>query len=110
MRADVLQHIRKEEIVDLASELIRIPSFTTKETPAAEYMRDFFDEHGFETETQEVEPGRKQVIARLPSRGGGRSMMFNGHLDIDPLTESWRWDPFEPRAEGNRLWALESTT
>ena len=104
MRADVLQHIRKEEIVDLASELIRIPSFTTKETPAAEYMRDFFDDHGFETEMQEVEPGRKQVIARLRGCGGGRSMMFNGHLDIDPLTESWRWDPFEPRVEGNRLW------
>lgn len=104
MRADVLQHIRKDEVVDLASELIRIPSFTTKETPAAEYMRDFFDEHGFETEMQEVEPGRKQVIARLRGRGGGRSMMFNGHLDIDPLTESWTWDPFKPRVEGNRLW------
>jgi len=104
MRADVLQHIRKEEIVDLASELIRMPSFTTKETPAAEYMRDFFDDHGFETEMQEVEPDRKQIIARLRGRGGGRSMMFNGHLDIDPLTESWSWDPFEPRVEGNRLW------
>jgi acetylornithine deacetylase len=31
-------------------------------------------------------------------------MMFNGHLDIDPLTASWEWDPFEPRVEGNRLW------
>lgn len=104
MRANILHNIRKDEIVDLASELIRIPSFTTKETPAAQYMRDFFDDHGFETEMQEVEPGRKQVIARLRGLGDGRSMMFNGHLDIDPLTESWGWDPFEPRVEGNRLW------
>jgi acetylornithine deacetylase len=109
LKADVLSYLEDEEIVDLASELIRFPSFTGKETPAAEYMRDFFEGHGFETEMQEVQPGRKQVVARL--RGaGGRSMMFNGHLDIDPLTESWEWDPFEPRIEGNRLWVQASTT
>ena len=104
MKADILRHIRKEEVVDLASELIRIPSFTEKETPAAEFMRGFFEDNGFEAEMQEVRPGREQVVARLRGSGGGRSMMFNGHLDIDPLTESWEWDPFEPRVEGNRLW------
>jgi acetylornithine deacetylase len=102
----VLELVREEEVVDLASELIRIPSFTTKETPAAEFMRDYFDDLGFEVEMQEVQPGRRQVVARLRGRGGGRSMMFNGHLDIDPLTESWRWDPFQPRREGNRLWGV----
>lgn len=103
-KADVLRYIKEDEIVDLASELIRIPSFTTKETPAAEFMRDFFEDHGFETEMQEVQPGRKQVVARLRGDGTGRSMMFNGHLDIDPLTASWAWDPFEPKVDGNRLW------
>lgn len=104
MRANILQQIEEKEILDLASELIRIPSFTGKETPAADFMRDFLDDHGFETEMQEVQPGRYQVVARLRGTGEGRSMMFNGHLDIDPLTASWAWDPFEPRVEGNRLW------
>ena len=104
MKADILRHIREEEVVDLASELIRIPSFTENETLAAEFMRGFFEDHGFEAEMQEVQPGREQVVARLRGSGGGRSMMFNGHLDIDPLTVSWGWDPFEPRVEGNRLW------
>ncbi|MBS7637483.1 M20 family metallopeptidase [Candidatus Bathyarchaeota archaeon] len=104
MKGEVLGLVREEEVVDLASELVRIPSFTTRETPAAEYMRDYFEDLGFEVEMQEVQPGRRQVVARLRGRGGGRSMMFNGHLDIDPLTESWRWDPFQPRREGNRLW------
>ncbi len=104
MKGEVLGLVKEEEVVDLASELVRIPSFTTRETPAAEYMRDYFEDLGFEVEMQEVQPGRRQVVARLRGRGGGRSMMFNGHLDIDPLTESWRWDPFQPRREGNRLW------
>jgi acetylornithine deacetylase len=104
MRADILQQIDEREIIDLASELIRIPSFTGSETPAAEFMRDFLGDSDFETEMQEVQPGRYQVVARLRGSGEGRSMMFNGHLDIDPLTASWEWDPFEPRVEGNRLW------
>ncbi len=104
MKAEILRHLKDVEIVGLASDLIRIPSFTGKETPAAEFMRGFFEDHGFETEMQEVQPGRKQVVARLRGKGGGRSMIFNGHLDIDPLTESWEWDPFEPRVEGNRFW------
>lgn len=104
MKTDILRHIREGEVVNLASELVKIPSFTEKETPAAEFMRGFFEDHGFEADMQEVQPGREQVVARLRGSGGGRSMMFNGHLDIDPLTESWGWDPFEPRVEGNRLW------
>ncbi|MBS7652150.1 MAG: M20 family metallopeptidase [Candidatus Bathyarchaeia archaeon] len=104
MKGEILGLVKEEEVVDLASELVRIPSFTTQETPAAMFMRDYFEDLGFEVEVQEVQPGRRQVVARLRGRGGGRSMMFNGHLDIDPLTESWRWDPFQPRREGNRLW------
>ncbi|MGQ9679373.1 MAG: M20 family metallopeptidase [Candidatus Bathyarchaeia archaeon] len=104
MKSEVLQCLEEKEIVELASELIRFPSFTTKETQAAEFMQDFFEDNGFETEMQEVEPGRKQIIARLRGSGRGKSLMFNGHLDIDPLTESWKWDPFEPKVEKNRLW------
>jgi len=101
----VLDHLREEEVIDLASDLIRCPSLTKREGPAVDFMIDWYEENGFEEiEVQEVEPGRRQVIARLRGNGTGRSMMFNGHLDIDPITESWERDPFEPRVEGNRLW------
>ena len=80
LKTDVLRYLKDEEIIDLASELIRIPSFTGKETPAAEFMRDFFEDQGFETEVQEVQPGREQVVARLRGDDSGKSMMFNGHL------------------------------
>jgi len=53
---------------------------------------------------QEVEPGRFQVISRLRGSGGGKSMMFNGHIDIDPLSLGWRHDPWEPAVEGDRLY------
>jgi acetylornithine deacetylase/succinyl-diaminopimelate desuccinylase-like protein len=83
---NVLDYMKRDEIVELGCDLIRQPSLTRQEGPAVSFARDWFEEKGFdEIELQEVEPGRKQVIARLRGDGSGRSMMFNGHLDIDPI-------------------------
>lgn len=38
-------------------------------------------EWGFSVELQKIAPGRPNVIARI-GRTGGRSLMFNGHLDV----------------------------
>jgi acetylornithine deacetylase len=100
----VLAEIDPDNIVALASDLIRIPSFKTEETPLARWCADYFTERGYEVALQEVEPGREQVIARLKGTGGGKSMMFNGHLDIDPLSLGWKHDPWQPALEGDRLY------
>jgi acetylornithine deacetylase len=93
-----------ESVMSLATDLIRIPSPTENEKAVAEYVFSQFQRHGFEVFYQEVSPGRPQVIGRLRGSGGGRSLMLNGHLDNDSLTESWAWNPYEPRIEGNHLW------
>ena len=100
----VLSEIEADKIVAFASDLIRIPSFKTEETPLARWCADYFAQRGYEVELQEVEPGREQVIARLKGTGGGKSMMFNGHLDIDPLSLGWKHDPWQPTVEGDRLY------
>ena len=53
------------ELVDLAGELVRIPSFCPDETPVALFLRDYLSERGYRVELQEVEPGRHQTIATL---------------------------------------------
>mgnify|MGYP000091250410 CR=1 FL=1 len=100
----VLAAIDPDEIVALASDLIRIPSFKTEETPLARWCAEWFTQRGYDVELQEVEPGREQLIARLKGTGGGRSIMFNGHLDIDPLAHGWKHDPWQPAVEGDRLY------
>ena len=101
---DVLACLHDEEVVAIAKALIRIPSPTESEAEVAAFLATLLGGEGFQVELQEVSPGRPQVIARLPGQGGGRSLMFNGHMDNDSITESWRWNPYEPRVEGNRLW------
>jgi acetylornithine deacetylase len=100
----VLDAYDRSEMIELAKDLARIPSFTTQETPVAQYLGGYLGQRGLAVELQEVEPGRLQCIARMPGAGGGRSLMLNGHTDIDPLTVGWRRDPWEPAVEGDLLY------
>jgi acetylornithine deacetylase len=99
-----LAHVDPRELVDLASALIRIPSFKTEETPIARFLADFFRTRGYDVDLQEIEPGRFQTIATLRGSGGGASLMLNGHTDINALTRRWRRDPWTPSLEGDRLY------
>ena len=103
-RTRVLAQVDARELVDLASALIRIPSFKPDETPVALFLEAFFRERGYQVAVQAIEPGRLQTIATLRGSGGGRSLMLNGHTDINALTRRWRRDPWTPSLEGDRLY------
>ncbi|HTP23566.1 MAG TPA: M20/M25/M40 family metallo-hydrolase [Solirubrobacteraceae bacterium] len=50
--------------------------------------------------------GRPQLIARLAGQGGGRSLVFNGHIDVvsaEPRSE-WTSDPFAGSVRDGRLY------
>ena len=104
IQANVIDQVDEHAIVDLASELIKIPSFKPEETPVATFLADFFGGRGYKVDLQEVEPGRFQTIATLAGTGGGPSLMLNGHTDINSLTRRWRRDPWVPVVEGDRLY------
>jgi acetylornithine deacetylase len=100
----VLAHVDQTAMIELASALIRIPSFKTEETPVARFLADFFHPRGYQVDLQEIEPGRFQTIATLKGIGGGMSLMLNGHTDINALTLRWKRDPWTPSMEGDRLY------
>ena len=100
----VLAQVDEQAIIHLASDLIRIPRFKPDETPVATYLAEFFHRRGYEVDLQEVEPGRFQTIATLPGTSGGKSLMLNGHTDINSLSRRWRRDPWTPIGEGDRLY------
>ena len=100
----VLAGVDKDEMLRLAQELIRIPSFKTEETEVAHFLAGYLAHRGYTVQLQEVEPGRLQTIATLPGAGGGKSFMLNGHTDIDPLAMGWRRDPWTPSIEADRIY------
>ena len=77
----ILAEIKGEEIVAMACDVINIPSPTGEELQMAEYMRDVLEGLGLKVTWQEVEEGRANVVGRWTGGGGGKNLMFNGHMD-----------------------------
>lgn len=78
----VLEKIEQREVVEVCRDLIKIPTYRDAgETGAAVYLRDYFVRNGVEAEVREVMRGRSNMVARVPGRGTGPSIMLNGHLD-----------------------------
>ena len=99
----LLDSVDTAAMLDLAQEMVRIPSFKTEESNLARFLAEFLGSRGYDVELQEVDPGRFQTIATLKGSGGGKSLMFNGHIDMDPLAMGWNRDPWTPSVEGNRI-------
>ena len=93
---------KEQLVVSFAKKLLDIPSFKTEETRIARFLARFFKSRGYEVDLQEVDPGRYQVIATLRGSGGGKSLMLNGHIDMDPLSMGWKRDPWTSVGAGDR--------
>jgi acetylornithine deacetylase/succinyl-diaminopimelate desuccinylase-like protein len=77
----ILAEVREEEIVAMSCEVINISSPTGEELAMAEYMRSALQQLGINVTWQEVEDGRANVVGRWTGAGGGKNLMFNGHMD-----------------------------
>src|SRR6266852_8892679 len=77
----ILAEVKEEEIVAMCCDLINIPSPTGEELQMAHYMQNALRHLGLNVAWQEVEEGRANVVARWIGSGGGKNLMFNGHMD-----------------------------
>src|SRR5690242_2853500 len=82
--------------LDFLAAMVRYKSYsgTPGESDLARFMDESMRELGLASELQEVEDGRLNAIGRLKGAGGGRSLLFNGHMDTNPVTEGWTVDPW----------------
>jgi acetylornithine deacetylase len=77
----IVAEVREEEIVAMSCDVINIPSPTGEELHMAEYMQMRLEQLGLNVTWQEVEENRANVVGRWIGAGGGRNLMFNGHMD-----------------------------
>src|SRR6201989_1095886 len=73
--------VDRERLVDTASRLIDVHSFTGDEENMARLMVELYDELGLQTQWQQVEDGRANALGTWAGTGGAPSLMFNGHMD-----------------------------
>jgi acetylornithine deacetylase/succinyl-diaminopimelate desuccinylase-like protein len=73
--------VTASDVVQLAKDLIDIPSPTGEELACARFLHGYLEQSGVEVRLQEVEPGRSNVVAIVRGEGDGPTLMLNGHLD-----------------------------
>ena len=98
----VLEEISEREVVDLTSELVRIPSVFrpgepgANEQAVADAVEAWLRRERFSVEVQEVAPGRPNVVGWLDGGVPGPTLCFEGHTDVvtegDP--SAWRHPPW----------------
>ena len=107
----LLREIKREELIKLTQDLIRIPSVRSQkegsnEEKVAIFLSHLLEEMGLDVVVEEVEPGSPNVIAVLQGEGEGRCLMFECHTDVvtegDP--SEWKYGPYEGRLVGNRIY------
>lgn len=106
LNADQVQ-IDQAVLEKYARELIRIPSVN----PPGDYgevsrwVANEMRAIGLEVTTLEGEPGRTNVIGRLPGRGGGEALCLSAHTDVvgvgDPSL--WAHPPFDAEVDDGVL-------
>lgn len=112
------------DLVQLACQMIQIPSvnptldnvnydeFIGGETRVNEYLRPILKDIGLETDLWEVEKGRANLVGTYTGVGGGRSLIFNGHVDtVAPGPEEF-WTlakPYSGKIIDNKIYGRGST-
>ena len=106
--------IDEARLEKLLKDLVKIDSVNPSlvsgaagEAEIAEYLKEWMTARGLETTLTIVKPGRPNVVGVLKGTGGGKTLMFNGHMDtvgVDYMTI----DPFTPKIEDGKLYGRGS--
>jgi acetylornithine deacetylase/succinyl-diaminopimelate desuccinylase-like protein len=103
--------VDERRLVEWARNAVSIPSFTGEEQAMAEWISRELRGLGLSVQLQQVEDGRANVLATRAGTGGGKTLMFNGHMDTSYSgREPWSigvegFQPVGVEREG-RIWGL----
>ena len=103
--------IDRDRLVETASRMIGVHSFTGDEQRMAELMVELYEAVGLHVQWQQVEDGRANALGILAGAGGGKSLMFNGHMDTsysgrEPWLKGVPGFQPEPFVRDGRLYGL----
>ncbi|MEI2807602.1 MAG: acetylornithine deacetylase/succinyl-diaminopimelate desuccinylase family protein [Albidovulum sp.] len=106
---------RRDDLVALAQDLIRIPTLNPpglNYLEICEYLADRLGRGGFSLDLVRAEgaPGdlaahpRWNLVARHEGEGPGDCVHFNSHHDVVEVGHGWTRDPFGAEFEGDRIY------
>jgi acetylornithine deacetylase/succinyl-diaminopimelate desuccinylase family protein len=77
------------------------------ESRCAALLAETYAQAGAAVEIFGLVPGRDNAVGRIVGAGGGRSLLYNGHVDVVPPGPDADWtdgDPWSGRIDRDRVW------
>ena len=96
-----------QEAVDFLKDLLRTKSVNPpgNEEPVARKVAAMLQSAGVEAEMRSIEPGRANVVARIPGSGTKKDLLYSGHMDTVAIGEiPWDFDPFGAEEYEDRIY------
>jgi acetylornithine deacetylase len=109
MTPDALIHsIDEAYCLDFLARMVQHKSYsaTPEERRLAQYMAQQMSALGLHSELMPVPGERLNAIGTLKGQGGGHSLLFNGHLDTNPVTEGWTVDPWAGKVDDEFIYGI----
>ncbi len=107
-------HIDRAALLANLQAMIRIDSVNPSLVPGgrgegaiARYLGDYLRAMGLAVHRREIAPGRVNIIGIRKGRGGGRSIILNGHTDTVGL-DKMAIDPLDPVYKDGRVYGRGS--
>ncbi len=94
----------RDDIIKLTQQMVAFKSVnprfmdepaTSEETQVQDYLEGKLKAIGLDVTRWEAEKRRPNLVALRPGDGGGKSLAFNGHIDVVPIGDESGWD-FDP--------------
>ena len=105
--------IRKKELVNLTIQLIQTPTENPpgNEKAAAQFLKPLLSKMGFKIKTVLSPKERWNLLAERRWGKGGRTLIFNGHLDVVPAGKAsqWRYPPFQGKLVKGKIYGRGSS-
>jgi acetylornithine deacetylase len=114
----------RAQMIEFLQALVRIPSVTGNELGIQKFLKNYLLQAGFQVDSfvpnleelskhpafvhvdVESYANRPNVVATLKGVGGGRSLLFNGHVDVIPEgpASNWMYGCWSAEIADNRIY------
>ncbi len=94
------------DVTALTREMVRIPSLSGHEGDVAALLARRMAEAGFTSVTTDR---NGSVLGWIGPEDAEVALLFDGHMDVVPVTGQWRFDPFGGTIHDGRLYGRGST-
>ena len=99
----MLDEIRKQEVIKLCQELLRIQSYSGQEKALVDHLENVMKQLGFDSVSIDK---YGSIVGSVKGKKPGKKLLFDGHIDTVPVPEPsvWKHQPFGGELDGERIY------